>query len=330
MYNGAGVMIESMPKSFSEALQRDFEELERQLFDAIAAQTCDSKRPKMDAVFVVGAPRTGSTLTYQAICSQFDLPYIANLTNDRFSSTPIIGLTLQKAMPTEIAFASRFGKTDGPFQPSEGSALMVHWFGNGDPPALKAAEFRPGLEEHFTKTLRSAASLFGAPLVIKNAWNCYRMDTLARALPTARFVWIRRDIADAAKSDLNARYKTKGNATTWNSAKPVNIDELTQLSPAGQVVENQYAFNRTIRNSLQQIGAGLSIEIWYEDFQRDPERELSRVGQLLGLDASRASQKIKIMPGRFWELDQAEAQLIDSYVAHHRYRLAPDRYGFQT
>jgi len=305
----------------------EFEALERLVFEAITAN-CEkhSGEADVEAVFVLGAPRTGSTLMYQAICSRFGLPYIANITNDRFPSTPIIGIALQKAFPVHIAFDSRFGKTKGPFQPSEGSALMMHWFGKGDPPGLKSATFRAGLEQHFIDTIWAAAALFAAPLVIKNAWNCFRVPCLARTLPEARFIWIRRDIADAAKSDLDARYKTKGDPTAWNSATPTNINELRRMPVAAQLIENQHAFNNVIRDNLKSFATGRSLEIWYEDLQHDPDRVLARVGAALGRRARPDAPKIDLLQGGSWKIERADGQAIDAYLAQHRDRLASDRH----
>ncbi|MGI8527243.1 MAG: sulfotransferase family protein [Pseudolabrys sp.] len=297
--------------------------IERALFDALA--DAHGAAEETNAVFILGAPRTGSTLTYQALCSRFGLPYIANITNDHFASTPIVGLALQKSMPVDIAFASRFGKTDGPFQPSEGSALMIHWFGMGNPPALKSAAIRFGFEQHFIDTLRATVALFAAPLVIKNAWNCFRVPYLAQALPKARFIWTRRDIADAAKSDLDARYKTKGDPTAWNSASPANIDQLQGLSPGVQVIENQYAFNRAIHQNLERYAPGRWLEIWYEDIQKNPDRELNRVGAMLGRVARSEAPQINLTPSRRWKIDQAEERAIDDFLAKHSDRFATDR-----
>jgi hypothetical protein len=306
----------------SAAAPSALEALERSLFDTLSY---NSRQADLEAVFIMGAPRTGSTLTYQAVCSRFGLPYVANVTNDCFATTPIVGLALQKAIPVEIVFDSRFGKTDGPFQPSEGSGLMVNWFGAGDPPASKASIIRTGLEEHFLLTLQAAAVLFAAPLVIKNAWNCFRVPCLARLLPKARFIWIRREIGDAAKSDLDARYKTKGDPGVWNSALPPNIDELRKLAPPLQVVENQYAFSDALRGSLRSLPRDRWMEIWYEDFQLDPEGVLSRIGIFLNQSPRSGAPTTRIVPSRKWNLRSADERAIETYLHQSKSRFEEDR-----
>ena len=59
-----------------------------------AVRTEERVNPR--SVFVLGAPRTGSTWLYQAICGGLELPFISNLTNDLFPDAPIVGLAIQK------------------------------------------------------------------------------------------------------------------------------------------------------------------------------------------------------------------------------------------
>jgi hypothetical protein len=277
-------------------------------------------------IFILGAPRTGSTILYQAICSTFHLPFISNFTNEFFSSTPITGLAIQKGIPVEIGFESRFGKTSGQLQPSEASAVMARWFGGGHPSALVSARILDGMEPHFVATVAAAEALFGAPLVIKNAWNCFRVSYLATTLPSARFIWIRRDISAAAKSDLAARYETKGSSKEWNSATPANVERLRQLPATAQVVENQHQFNIAISEALREHAGGRSCEIWYEDLIESRDRLLKRISTFLRIRSAAGAKLINIAPPRPPKLSSADESAIASYLATHVTRLTPDRY----
>ena len=290
----------------------DFPDIESALFAHLLVEA-DNVVPS--TLFVLGAPRTGSTILYQVLCSRFGLPYIANLTNDHFAETPIVGLAIQKALPEEIAYTSSYGKTQGAFQLSEGSAIMKHWFGGGHPSALVSTTVKDGMQEHFLTTLRAAESLFERPLVIKNGWNCFRIRCLAEALPHARFVWIRRDIAAAAKSDLAARYAIRGTPTAWNSATPANVEELRKLPPAAQVVENQYTFNAAIGTSLRSHAAGRWTQVWYEDFCRDAVGTLDRLAATFGIAPVVRPADIKLTRAGGWELSHADMATIDAYIA---------------
>ncbi|GMQ83163.1 MAG: hypothetical protein BMS9Abin05_2650 [Rhodothermia bacterium] len=279
------------------------------------------------AIFILGAPRTGSTIFYQAVCSWFDLPYISNFTNDCFPQIPIVGLSIQRAMPVDVGFDSRYGKTEGAFQPSEGSAVMTHWFGGGHPSELVSARVLDGAELHFRSTIAAAEALFEAPLVMKNAWNCFRVRSIAETLPSARFLWIRRDIAEAATSDLKARYTTKGSANTWNSATPLNVEELRNLDPAAQVVENQVAFNESIGNALSRLGQDRWKAVWYEDFCADPDGVLSSLVTIIDREPRKSASEIRIATrGKSEPREEIDSD-VDRYVSGNAARLSGCHYS---
>jgi hypothetical protein len=280
-----------------------------------------------NAVFLLGAPRTGSTVVYQAFVARFGQPYLSNLANECFAETPIVALALQKAVPVAVGYESRFGKTDGALQPSEASAVMTHWFGGGHPSQTKSATILAGREPHFLATLAACVAIHGKPLAIKNAWNCFRVAYLARALPQARFLWIRRDIAEAALSDLEARHETKKSASEWNSATPANVEALRALPPAAQVLENQYEFNRAIGDALRAGAEGRWTELWYEDFVSDPQRALEGVGRALGLAPVAGAPAPRLEQTRERRLNTADSAELNAYLRAQGTRLESCRYG---
>lgn len=283
----------------------------------------ETKPPR--TIFILGAPRTGSTFLYQALCSQFHLPYIANITNDFYNGAPIVGLAVQRGVPVRICFESSYGKTQGAFQPSEASAIMARWFGGGHPSAVVSTQILEGMEHQFFRTIAAAEGLFGAPLVIKNAWNCFRVRYLAGALPEARFVWIRRDIAAAAKSDLVARYETKGSSERWNSATPGNVECLQKLPAAAQVIENQHEFNMAVAEAFE-YARGRTHEVWYEDLINTPDSVLESTGAFLRVPSVGGAQPIIIAPPKLPKLSGADNNAIDVYLADHVERFSLDRY----
>jgi hypothetical protein len=299
-----------------------FAPIEREILSALTPEDTEP-----GAVFLLGAPRTGSTIVYQTCALLFGLPFIANVTNDYFASTPIVGLALQKAHPVPVGTSSRFGKTEGAFQPSEGSAVMMHWFGGGHPSQSASTSILPGRAQHLARTLAAAQKLFGKPLMVKNAWNCFRVAWLARSLPHVRFMWIRRDIADAAASDLEARYATKRSPHGWNSATPSNYEELRRRPPIEQVVENQFEFNRAIGEALHANADGRYTGFWYEDFVLDPVGVLAAAGAVLGLAPKSPDEALRAVAKRGTRaLVAEEAKAVRDYVRTEGARLVPYTY----
>lgn len=278
-------------------------------------------------VFIIGAPRTGSTLLYQAMAGVFCLPYISNLTNKYFADFPLIGLALQRDVKIDIGWGSEFGKTIGDFQPSEGSSVMAKWFGGGHPSQDVSMRILDGQEEHFLATLAGVETLYsGRPLLIKNAWNCFRISYLASVLPSARFVWIRRDIAESAESDLEARYLTKGAASIWNSATPSNWCQLQRLPAHVQVVENQFEFNCAIRDSIEAHAKERSIEVWFEDFIASPDVEIDRLAAFIGQKVRGYVPPSKLAIRKQRHVSYQEASAIRAYLDEQSIRFDAHRY----
>jgi hypothetical protein len=195
---------------------------------------------------------------------------------------------------------------------------MAHWFGGGHPSQLMSRRILEGMDSHFTATLAAVNFFFGAPLVIKNAWNCFRTEYLASALPTANFIWIRRDIRAAAKSDLAARYAVQGSGDTWNSATPANVEALRARPCWEQVVENQYEFGKAISATLQGLSSGRFVEVWYEDLVADASATLSRIAEKLDLLRGRRLNPLddnsRVQETERQELGGTETEALDRYV----------------
>lgn len=234
------------------------------------------------AIFILGSPRTGSTLLYQMMAKFFHLPFISNFINAYYADCPVIGFLIQKnilGIYDNIHGHSKYGKIEGALQPSEGSNVMKNWFGGGHPSQLISKTILSGKENHFKVTLDSVYSMYKKPCLIKNAWNCFRMEYLLNVLPNAYFIWIKRDIRASAKSDLDARYVAHNHNNVWNSATPANYEELKSLDPCNQVVENQYEFAKAIKSCKNNKVLG----IWYEDLIAKPKKILTEISNFCDL-----------------------------------------------
>lgn len=301
----------------SDRSMPDLCELEQRFFD----QLLPGPAP---AIFIVASPRTGSTLLYQVLARAFQLPFIDNLTNDYFPSVPIVGLASGKSLRQRdlIRFESRFGKSQGITQPSEGSAVMAHWFGGGHPSQVVSASILPGKTAHLRNTLSACYAMLAGPLLTKNPWNSFRVESIAREIPEAAFIWIRRDIRAAAKSDLLARYVVQGNPNSWNSATPANVCDLQARPYWEQVVENQYEFGKAIVDAASTLPKGQFAEIWHEDLVKRPDEALARLRDVLAPLKNRQMERLALTsPKREGELQLADAEAIERYVAsqHDRF-----------
>jgi hypothetical protein len=279
---------------------------------------------EVPCIFILGSPRTGSTLFFQAIINHFRFHYPTNLLNQSFAETPVGGTFFERQLGFDdsVPYESSYGKTEGPFGPSEASLLFKHWFGGEHPSETCSCDPLPGMTDTVSKTFAALHGMSGCPLLYKNAWNCFRVASLAALFPKAGFVWVRRDIAQAAHSDLAARIH-RGGPDVWNSATPANHLEIRGKPHWEQVVEQQYEYGRRITADFASFCPERSMQIWYEDLCSDPQQTLGRLETFfrdLGMGELRRESKIPFSPLRL-ERDLSsdeEGRRILSYVESQR------------
>lgn len=270
----------------------------------------------------MAAPRTGSTVLYQTLIRYTSAPYISNLTNNYLSKFPLGGLLIQRTVPCEVKLTSEFGKTRGLLQPSEGSSLMTRWFGASNPSQVEV-NVPENVLRRMTRFFRTSERLFrGRPLIVKNAWNAYRLGWLANAIPGARFIWLRRDVRKASQSDLAARYLTKGDPHAWNSVPPSNHRELQLLQPTAQVVENQFQINNAISESLQAIDRDRWMQIDFANFMGSPYQTFETVARQFNLEISQSPLDLGFLSPNATYLTLDEIAEIETYCELHRARLS--------
>jgi len=288
----------------------------------------DCPRPAAAPVlFVLGAPRTGSTVFYQALIQYFRLPYFSNLTNTVFPRHPLVAAHLLHALreSIKIGFSSNYGKTTGALQPSEASYVFHNWFGGEQPSQSRSCSILEERREHCVRTVASIQRLFRAPLVTKNAWNCFRIESLARLFPNAFFLWIRRDLIGSAVSDLAARYVVQNDPNVWNSATPARVEELRRRPCWEQVIENQYEFSVAIEEGLARYVPDRHAVVWYEELVRRPRKVLAGLARRLQATGARPAEAPFQLPrpsGNPRPLRDGDEAKIRAYVASQPERFA--------
>lgn len=242
----------------------------------------------LPVIFILASPRTGSTLLYQLMIKYLELHYFSNFLTEHFARFPLVGTVFEnglKSLENErfITLDSRYGTTAGPHEPNEATRVLQNWFDWTHPTETASARVKVGCREHMINTLGVIARLSGKSIVIKNAWNCFRVQELASMFPTARFVWLRRDIIASSYSTLQAR-RTQGDpAKIWNSASPSNYKEIRRRPYTEQVVEQQYWTNKAVEIGLRECVPDDNVtEIWYEDILANPPKTLKRIAERIG------------------------------------------------
>ncbi len=234
-------------------------------------------------LFIIGTPRSGTTLLYQLISTYLDVGYINNLAAS-FWQAPVYGIRLSQKLiqePKPSSFTSEFGRTHGLHEPHE---FGYFWSAALNNKALRypTPEERASIDWGRLKyLLTNMAHAFAKPACYKVSimgWHVERLLTLMRR---ACFVHIRRDPTDVAVSLLRFRMNMRGSLDQWISLKPASYASLKNEPYWVQVAGQAFHLEEEMSKQLRRADPERTLEVTYADLCTQPGTVLLKVQALL-------------------------------------------------
>lgn len=227
-------------------------------------------------IFILGAPRCGSTLLYQTMATVFEVGYLSNAHCILHGAPWLVERLLD---PTDdyrsTSYRSRYGSVRGMSAPSECGNFWYRFFPR-DPQYAPPDRCDPEKLNGLRTALRALGKAAGKPVLIKNLVNVLRLEAIMQSLPESLFIVLHRDEVDTAHSILESRKQRLGSYEAWFSLKPPQIESLRGAPVVRQVAEQIRTTYRLIGEAEPQ-GGGPFHHLAYEDFCSDPARELERI-----------------------------------------------------
>lgn len=229
-------------------------------------------------IFIIGSPRSGSTLLYQVLTSSIECGYFTNAHAALYGAPALMQRALGPLLRSTplTTFESSDGQSRGYRGPAEAGQFWYRWFPRQ--PQYVAAD-SVGLDR--LRSLRAViadmVTSFDAPIVFKNLTCGMRLHALARLFPEALFVVLRRDPLWTAHSLLVGRKRLFNDATHWWSLQPPTIDDIQNLPPADQVARQVVDIYRTIDRDAAILGADRFHDVGYEAFCADPRATVNGI-----------------------------------------------------
>lgn len=263
-----------------EQLLRELNALLAPVEQQIAAQY---RMPRHPVLFVVGPPRSGSTLMMQWLAATGAFAYPTNLIS-RFYEAPSVGARIQQLLTApefnfrdelfdlgpEITFSSTLGKTKGALQPNEFWYFWRRFLPNVEPRQLTDAELEQVHGRGFAAELAALEAVFDRPLALKALILQLNLPFLSDLLDHALFLYLRRNPLYNIQSLLQAREQYFGDRRRWYSIRPPAYEKLKSLPPVAQVAGQVYDTNEAIEAGLRQLPVERQIRLSYEHFCADP------------------------------------------------------------
>jgi hypothetical protein len=259
-------------EGFLRALNAQLAPLEQELY-----VDCEIERP---FVFVVGLPRSGTTLLSQVLAYGLDAGYVSNFTA-RFWLAPVLGLRLERIVlgsDRPAAFESDYARTADPREIHEFGYFWRHWLRKERfADVVASRELERAIDwAGLRRTLANVQRELGKPYVGKNMLGAYHMGTLGEVLEQVVWVLVERDALDAAVSILDARRKHYDDPRSWWSYVPLEYDQLAGLDEWEQIAGQVHYLSRMYDEELAALGDA-GIRVRYEDLCADPAAVLGEV-----------------------------------------------------
>jgi LPS sulfotransferase NodH len=286
--------------------------------DRLDTRSGGDPRPlEQPPVFIVGAPRSGSTLLYQLLVEVLEVGYLSNRHCRLWGSPALVERLARPSRATSHTYDSSHGGTTGAGAPSECGEYWYRYF-RRRPHYVPLAEADPARLRALRASVRRLGAAAGRPLLFKNLYCTLRLEPIAAALPEAAFLLIRRDLVDNAHSILEARKRIHGDYDAWWSAEPPEIERLRTLPPEVQAVEQV----RTVEAAVERARVASPdrfLELRYEELCDDPRAAVDEVEAFLaglGIPVSRRN----IAPESFQQRTgiRIDSPLYERLVAYAR------------
>lgn len=241
------------------------------------------KNKNYPIIYVVGLPRSGTTLLSQLLSRYLSVGYINNLIA-RFWMNPEVGIrisetVIKRSERSKIKFKSIQGVSEEPWGPHEFGYFWSHWLKLDDFTSHKLSNShllkvdKKGLK----KQLKTIINVFQSPVVFKNIICGLQASFLSSIHPNSLFILIERDTKSVASSILKCRKQRFGNERIWWSVKPSSYSKIIKIeSPIKQIKCQILDTSNDLNHELEKPNVNC-IRIKYEDLCSNPFKKLQMI-----------------------------------------------------
>lgn len=232
---------------------------------------------KHQPVFIVGAPRTGSTIFYQALTNYFDTLYFDNIVS-LWHKAIIFGFyrsSIKYGNHPHNCFASEHGVTQGEHSPSECGEFWYRWLPR-DHHFIDYDEIDTATVRQLREEIGFVSDNYRKPFVFKNLNAGQRLRLISTTFPKARIVFIRRNPVFVLRSILKARKKLGIGPGVWWSIKPSCYKDLLGLAEIDMCAAQVFYLERQILEDSKLFPKYNIHVINYNDFSADNINALGR------------------------------------------------------
>jgi hypothetical protein len=243
-----------------------------------------AKMPATPPIFIVGPPRSGTTLLYQAITTALRTAYFANFAT-WYPQTPVAASNFIRSaiVHYQSDFNSDYGEVAGRGGPAEAQQIWKAWLGRDrtDGAGLSAESIST-----MRGTIAALQTLLDGPFIAKDISNCLRIRALDKIFPGCLFVRVSRDALATAQSILSARASYRQDRDCAKTENPVDewlFIDSEDFAPfhdkpyLEQIANQVFHTENILEQDLSTLSADRILRIGYQDFCRDPRGHMQQL-----------------------------------------------------
>jgi len=260
---------------------------------------------QLPVVFILGSPRSGTTLLTQLLAVSGFFCYVDNFVA-RFWRAPYVGMYLERLLKLKEAykstghtFSSDYGRTYGILDPHEFSYFWNYWLKPQEQTHVMPIDKLQQLDiDSLKKEVNAMMHIELKPIFFKNKILFVNPALLYHIFPNSYFVIIKRDILSNAVSILRARRQYYGDENCWFSTKPSRYLELKKLSVEEQIVGQIVNIYSDIKEQIQHFKNRVLI-ISYEELCASPVEKILEICNAINIERVDYQSLKASIPERF-------------------------------
>lgn len=265
-----------------EAMLAEMSELLQPVQRSVENRIDISSIPK---VFIIGPPRSGTTLLLQWLVGSGLFSYPSNLLS-RFYAAPYVGALVQNLLTNpdydykdELSdlhvggtdYESAVGKTKGALSPNE----FWYWW-RQFLPVKEIEQISEAMETEIDvagmqKSMASIQTVWPKPFVAKGKMLQFNLKRLLEIFPDTILLHSKRHCLYNVQSLLITRENVLGSDRQWFSVKPPGYEEFLNKSPEEQVASQVYLTNKAIEEQVVDLPHQNYMVISHEEFCASPK-----------------------------------------------------------
>lgn len=272
---------------------------------------------KHQPVFIIGAPRTGSTILYQTVTNQLDVLYIDNLVC-KFYKNFFFGFWLSNKLFKQKAhncFKSDHGDTStcGLNSPSECGGFWYKWL-RDDKHFVDYDDITDKMVQQIRDEVIAVINYFDKPLVFKNLNAGQRMRLLEMCFPKAKFVFIKREALFTAQSILKAKRKEGLADDEFWSVMPYNVEELKKFNSYEQIVKQIYFLEKQIKQDSKLFDKENFLSIDYKELGDNFENTVKKCQKFINVNEKIEYKKAEVRLTEKVSLNENEIKALKEQI----------------